>query len=191
MAALVLGVDKLGYPTRWMTLKAAATCHAKGKILWTTGTVLGTVRGGTPRDGKACREFEITSVVGINGQALGRAPEIPPSLAGKGGRLLLFARDRWMCAYCGGVFDERVLSKDHILPVSRGGQDTWMNAVAACKSCNNRKSNRLPHEAGMELLFSPYVPNRSEGLILRNRKILADQMDFLLSRVPKGSRLLG
>lgn len=190
MAALVLTVDKLGYPIGWTTLKKAATCHAKGKVLWTTGVVLGRVHGGVSRFGKGQSEFEINSVIGINGQAMGRAPDIPPRVAGRAGRLLLFARDRWVCAYCGGVFDDETLSKDHILPLSRGGPDSWMNTVAACKSCNSRKSNRLPHEAGMELLYSPYVPNRSEGIILRNRKILADQMDFLLARVPKESRLL-
>lgn len=190
MVALVLGVDKLGYPTEWMSLKKAAQWHAKGKVLWSTGEVLGCSRGGSPRNGRESSEFEISSVIGINGQALGKAPDIPPSVNGRLGRSLLFARDRWMCAYCGEVFPDNKLSKDHILPVSRGGPDTWMNVVAACKSCNSRKSNRLPHEAGMELLYSPYVPNRSEGLILRNRLILADQMEFLLARVPKNSRLL-
>ena len=47
---------------------------------------------------------------------------------------------------------------DHIEPASRGGQDTWLNLVAACAPCNGRKSDRTPEEAGMRLLWEPYEP---------------------------------
>jgi hypothetical protein len=61
--------------------------------------------------------------------------------------------------------------------------------VTACRTCNELKSNRTPEEAGMKLLYVPYAPNRYEGMILANRHILADQMDYLLAHVPKNSRL--
>jgi hypothetical protein len=41
----------------------------------------------------------------------------------------------------------------------------------------------------MPLLYVPYVPNRHEQFILRNRRILADQMEYLLAGVPRTSRL--
>ena len=41
----------------------------------------------------------------------------------------------------------------------------------------------------MGLLYLPYVPSLHEDMILRGRRILADQMDFLLASVPKYSRL--
>jgi hypothetical protein len=41
----------------------------------------------------------------------------------------------------------------------------------------------------MPLLAVPFIPSRVEYLILRGRTILADQMDFLLSHVPKTSRI--
>jgi hypothetical protein len=41
----------------------------------------------------------------------------------------------------------------------------------------------------MELLYAPYVPNRAEYLILTNRRILVDQMEFLSQHVPVQSRL--
>jgi len=63
------------------------------------------------------------------------------------------------------------------------------NLVAACKACNNRKADRTPEAAGMKLHYVPYVPNRYEAFILSNRKILADQMEFLLQGVPKSSRM--
>ena len=102
----------------------------------------------------------------------------------------LFARDRNVCAYCGDHFHEAELTREHIRPLGQGGPNTWMNVVTACKSCNHRKGNRTPEQAHMPLLYAPYVPNLWEDFILRNRRILADQMDFLLARVPKGSRLL-
>ena len=83
----------------------------------------------------------------------------------------------------------RDLSRDHINPVSRGGRDSWMNSVTACRSCNTRKGNRTPEHADMPLLYIPYVPNRHEHFILRNRRILSDQMEYLLAGVPRTSRL--
>ncbi len=50
------------------------------------------------------------------------------------------------------------LTRDHVVPVSQGGRDTWMNVVAACKSCNQRKSGRTPDQAGMRLLRPPVRP---------------------------------
>jgi 5-methylcytosine-specific restriction endonuclease McrA len=101
----------------------------------------------------------------------------------------LFVRDRHVCAYCGSTFHSDDLTREHILPSSRGGADAWMNCITACKSCNGRKGNRLLHEAGMELLFLPYIPSLHEDMILRGRRILVDQMEFLLASVPRHSRL--
>ena len=64
-----------------------------------------------------------------------------------------------------------------------------MNVVTACRQCNGCKRNRLPQEAGMELLYAPYVPNKAEYLILTNRRILVDQMEFLKQHVTSQSRL--
>ena len=61
--------------------------------------------------------------------------------------------------------------------------------MTACRSCNTRKGNRAPEQANMPLLYVPYVPNRHEHFILRNRRILADQMEYLLAGVPRSSRL--
>jgi 5-methylcytosine-specific restriction endonuclease McrA len=94
-----------------------------------------------------------------------------------------------MCAYCGVVHRESDLTVDHIVPESRGGRWTWMNLVTADRACNNKKDSRTPEEARMQLLYLPYVPNRHEFFILRGRRILADQMRFLLGGVPKHSRL--
>ena len=67
--------------------------------------------------------------------------------------------------------------------------DALSNLVPACKPCNHRKSSRTPEQATMPLLYAPYVPSLWEDFILRNRRILADQMEFLMAHLPQSSRL--
>lgn len=75
----------------------------------------------------------------------------------------LFARDDYTCQYCGRHRNElkgrQFLTRDHIVPVSRGGRNEWSNVVTSCSPCNNRKANRLPREAGLRLLTEPTEPN--------------------------------
>jgi 5-methylcytosine-specific restriction endonuclease McrA len=81
------------------------------------------------------------------------------------------------------------LTREHIVPLSRGGRDHWMNVVTSCRGCNHHKGNRLPEEANLDLLYAPYIPSLWEDFILRNRRILEDQMEFLMAHLPRGSRL--
>jgi len=73
----------------------------------------------------------------------------------------LYARDHSRCQYCGKHFATSELSIDHIIPRSRGGQTTWNNVVCACLSCNVKKGNRTPQEAGLKLFAPPLKPRRS------------------------------
>jgi len=66
-------------------------------------------------------------------------------------------RDDFTCQYCGKKSKE--LTIDHIIPKSRGGDDSWENLVSCCKACNNKKGDKTPAEAGMKLLSKPYKPN--------------------------------
>lgn len=65
-------------------------------------------------------------------------------VAGKPTRALILKRDNHTCQYCD--YKGPNLTIDHILPKSRGGQDTWQNLVASCYDCNNCKDNRTPEE---------------------------------------------
>lgn len=69
----------------------------------------------------------------------------------------LHRRDNYRCQYCGKRSVE--LTIDHVIPKSRGGQDSWENLVSACVRCNNRKGNRTPEEASMPLLTKPTKPH--------------------------------
>ena len=125
------------------------------------------------------------SIIAIKGKALASKSlfQVPPL-----DNRELFHRDRHICAYCGNEFATQRLTRDHVVPVSQGGNDIWMNVVTACRSCNQHKSGRTPEQAEMQLLYAPYVPNKAEYLILCNRQILHDQMDFLARHVPQHSR---
>ena len=71
----------------------------------------------------------------------------------------ILLRDRNTCQYCGEVLASGDLTLDHVIPRSRGGASTWENLVACCHSCNRRKSNQLPTEAGMKLMREPRAFN--------------------------------
>ena len=124
------------------------------------------------------------------GTAGGRNPRGWEPLAPALTNPLLFQRDRYLCCYCGSQKRPDLLTRDHIVPVSRGGADSWKNVVTACKPCNQRKGAKSPERAGMMMLYVPYTPSIYEAMILRNRRILADQMDFLASLLPANSRLV-
>lgn len=73
-------------------------------------------------------------------------------------RRALFQRDRHTCQYCGET--PPALEVEHIIPKAKGGKNNWLNVVAACRTCNARKRDRTPEEAGMKLLSKPFAPTR-------------------------------
>ena len=75
-------------------------------------------------------------------------------------RRAVFARDDWLCQYCGRAAE----NVDHVIPRSRGGTHTWENVVASCRRCNARKENRSYEEVGLRLRRRPYAPR--DGLRL-------------------------
>jgi hypothetical protein len=97
----------------------------------------------------------VNSIIGTRGVPNINPFELKPGLTnGK-----LFARDRNVCAYCGGHFHEDELTREHIVPFAQNGRDHWMNVVTACRACNHRKGSRTPEQADMALLYAPYVPS--------------------------------
>ena len=70
----------------------------------------------------------------------------------------IYLRDDHTCQYCGGLFDRRELTLDHVLPSSKGGPKSWLNVVTSCRPCNQKKGNRTPQQARMPLLKPPNEP---------------------------------
>jgi 5-methylcytosine-specific restriction endonuclease McrA len=89
--------------------------------------------------------------------------EVPRRFRKRVTNTFLFARDRYTCQYCGRHDRElkhrESLTRDHIVPQSRGGGDSWRNCVTACSSCNWKKANKTPAEAGLRLRSTPTEPN--------------------------------
>jgi len=180
----ILIIDSQGQPVRWALMQRAARYYASGKVVTDLGENLFGMAGGLQEATGLRSEFLTSSIVMIRGRH-----RIPFGHAHVGlTKHRLFARDRQVCAYCGGHFVELDLTVEHILPVSRGGRHEWTNVVTACRSCNTRKGSRRPEEAHMPLLYVPYAVCRNEGFILSNRRILADQMVFLQASLPRHSR---
>ncbi len=182
----ILALDIAGTPMRWIDYESAANYYATGKVRWELGNDRVLLRGGINRVHGRRSTIEIAAIIAIDG------PRYRVRGGGDGvslSRTMLFARDRNVCGYCGGRFPSSALEMEHVTPRSRGGRTVWQNLVSACRECNQRKGNRAPEDAKMPLVYVPYAPNRHEAFILANRRILADQMSFLLAGVPRHSRL--
>ena len=185
-----LQVDSGGMPQRWLTVEGAASLLSSDDVSWSTGKIITRMHGGWNRRGE--RSFlDIPAVIGTKGRANINLADCVPSL-GRHNNVKLFERDRHICAYCGETFSREKLTRDHVIPLSRKGKDEWENVVAACGRCNSHKAARTPEEANMPLIYLPYRPNYFEDFILQQgaHRILADQMEFLASRIPAKSRAL-
>jgi len=90
-------------------------------------------------------------------------------------RRTVFARDGSKCQYCGASAE----NLDHVIPRSKGGPHTWENVVAACRPCNTRKEDRLPHEAGMVLRSTPVAPRHRVQLMALCGHTSEDWIDYL------------
>ena len=182
----VLKLSAQGLPQSWISLEEAVLHYAADEVRWEVGGEIAVFHGGHNAITGAQSIIAVNSIIGTKGVPSINPFELRPSLTNS----KLFVRDRNVCAYCGDHYHETELTREHIIPFAQDGQDHWMNVVTACRACNHRKSSRTPEQASMPLLYAPYVPSLWEDFILRNRRILADQMEFLMAHVPRSSRLL-
>ena len=171
--AAILKVDPGGRPMRWISVEEAATVIVSGRMLWSYGNKVTTLRGGLDRSGRRST-LDIPGILAVVGSS-----HVWQRFSAPLCNRLLFRRDHSLCLYCGEQFSYRDLTRDHVEPRGLGGRDCWTNVVTACRRCNLRKGCRTPTEAGMPLLAVPYEPNLHEWMFLANHAILADQMDFL------------
>ena len=184
MKELFLAIDSTGYPSGWLTWQDAVTQEVLGKVSYGFGDHEFTFTGGSNRETGLPSTVTLKSILVLHGR--NRSADLRRTIPLTNGAL--FRRDRNICAYC-GEHHIKGLTRDHIVPISRGGSDHWLNVCACCSACNVRKGAKLLEELGWELLYLPYAPTHQEGLMLENRRILCDQMDFLKAMLPKHSRM--
>ncbi len=183
MKHLVLRLNKAGNPVEWIDVEHAACLYAKDQVLWSIGEPQICLHGGINRISGLQSKLHIAPVIAVTGRIFSEEWRIPAL-----NNEALFARDRFLCLYCGLKFRRSRLTRDHVIPKGVGGKDTWTNCVSACRSCNHHKACRTPEEAGMKLLAIPFTPNKFEYLALANRHILFDQMEFLTKGFSKNMK---
>jgi len=114
-----------------------------------------------------------TVIVAVN---YAKVPKKRPKLNARNIR----ERDRNRCQYTGRLLHPDEGNLDHVVPRSRGGADTWENVVWAARDVNQRKADRLPHEAGLKLLTVPRAPKELPvTALLRNTHGVAEWKLFL------------
>ncbi len=180
----ILRINTAGFPIEWLSWQEAVCLHARELVSWTYGEEVMEVHGGHCRLTGQQTVMTLNSIMACKGKVFDNGRREPPLT-----NRALFRRDQNICLYCGKHFQEGKLSRDHVLPLSRGGSDAWMNVVTACKRCNARKGNLLIEETNLELLALPYRPNHAEYLALTHSgRILGDQMAFLSKQFSANSR---
>lgn len=186
MTSQILILDISGRPYQWISLQHAAALYLNDKVDSEQGEGRITLRGGRNSTGNRS-ELALAPILTIANSHKMAAQPWPAIALSPRDNTLLFRRDRNCCAYCGLTFARQYLTRDHILARARGGPDTWMNCVTACRECNQKKAALLVQDF-RPLIFLPYEPCRYESFILRGRNILADQHDFLATNLPCHSR---
>ena len=181
----ILRTDASGTPLEWVGYQDAVRFYYTEQIAYTCGKTNYRVRGGINAASGRQSAIEVNSIIAT----YGNNPVLYKGYAPPLNNLTLFKRDTFLCMYCGGNFHRRYLSRDHVVPLSLGGEDIWRNVVTACRSCNNAKAGRTPEKAGMQLLAIPFTPTHAEYVYLQARTILADQMEFLRTHFPRNSPL--
>ncbi|HET7175474.1 MAG TPA: HNH endonuclease [Gammaproteobacteria bacterium] len=184
----VLRTDSAGVPLEWIDYQDAVKLYHLDQVAYGYGSPVFRLHGGINAKTGRRSVIEVNSIIATYGNnhalAKARAHYVPPL-----NNHTLFKRDAHVCMYCGKRFSTGELSREHVTPLSRGGHDNWTNVVTACKRCNNHKAGRTPEEARMQLLAIPFTPNHAEYIFLKGRRILADQMQFLLAHFPRSSPL--
>ena len=185
MSTKILRLNLAGQPIEWISWQNAVCLYARDLVAWSLGDIIRKVTGGYSRVSGTRSMIELPSILACGGDRMARPRSIFPL-----NNEALFARDNHLCMYCaepapGG----ESLTRDHIVPLSRKGQDRWENVVAACRRCNQRKANYLLEEINLQLVALPYRPNNAEYLALINsRRIRGDQMEFLSGQFSANGR---
>lgn len=186
MTAQILRLNTAGKAIEWLSWQEAVCLYARDLISWSYGEEVFRIRGGFSRATGERTVVTLNSIIACKGKVWDSIQKNPPLT-----NRALFQRDQYICLYCGKRHNHSDLSRDHLIPISRGGRDIWTNVVTACKRCNAHKGSRLLDECSLDLLALPYRPSHAEYLALTNSgRILGDQMEFLRKQFSSKSRLL-
>lgn len=116
------------------------------------------------------KEWDWPSIISLK-YSVDRRPErdINPSTRS------ILIRDLYMCQYCGCKLTNSSGTKDHVIPESRKGPSTWDNLVASCRTCQDKKADRMPEDCGMFPKIKPRSPTLQEKF--KNNIIIANSYE--------------
>lgn len=184
----VLRTDVAGMPLEWIDYRDAVRLYHTEQVAYVCGSLIYEIRGGRNALTGLRSIVKVSSIIATHGDTLtlerNRDRYTPPL-----NNRTLFNRDANLCLYCAQKFRTSELTRDHITPISRGGRDVWTNVVTACRRCNNFKGGKTPEQAHMQLVAVPFTPTYAEYIYLKGRRVLADQMEYLLTHFPRMSPL--
>lgn len=175
-------------PLEWIDYREAVRLYHAEQVAYACGTPLFRVRGGYSALTGLRSVIEVNSIIATHGTHQGLA-ELRDAYVPPLNNRTLFKRDANICLYCGQRFLNSELTRDHITPISQRGEDRWTNVATACRRCNNHKGGNTPEQAGMQLIAVPFTPTYAEYIYLKGRRVLADQMEYLLAHFPRTSPL--
>ena len=184
----VLRTDVAGMPLEWIDYRAAASLYHADQVAYSCGSPIYALRGGINARTGLRSVIEVSSIIATLGDTYAHernSERYTPPLNNR----TLFRRDANVCMYCADRFSTSELTRDHVEPLSQGGRDSWTNVVTACRRCNNHKGGRTPEQAHMQLVAVPFTPTYAEYIYLKGRRVLADQMQYLLTHFPRKSPL--
>lgn len=184
----VLRTDLSGMPLEWINYRDAARLYYTEQVAYTCGSSIYKIRGGYSALTGERSVIEVNSIIATLGDARTverKRDRYTPPLNNR----TLFRRDANLCLYCAMQFRSPELTRDHITPLRFGGLDVWTNVVTACRRCNNHKGGQTAEQAGMQLVAVPFTPSYAEYIYLKGRRVLADQMEYLLTHFPRTSPL--
>lgn len=175
---VILKLDVAGVPIEWISWQTAAVLYSRDCVRWEAGETRFEVLGGNRRDG-ARSSMTLASIIAVQDRTR-RHVFRPPPLNNR----TLFARDGYICLYCGQKFSAAKLTRDHVVATSAGGADAWHNVVTACRTCNQAKGSKSVEEF-RPLIALPYTPDPAAYLLLQaqcragTRRVTADQQAWI------------
>jgi len=174
----VLVLDSTWQPARIIGLRRAVTLLASGKAIPVSDIHVGIMRSPST-------SIEVPAVIQVstlikNGMRSMRPPECT--------RARVLTRDDHVCQFV--INGEPCMSKadtiDHLIPQSRGGDNSWENLVGACFKHNGFKDNNSLEEMtsayNWTLKSQPYAPK----FMIRNlaRDEIHPEWHYFLSMLP-------
>ena len=125
----VLRTDVAGMPMEWIGYQEAVRLACLEQVSYSLGPILYRIHGGyCSRTGRRS-VIDINAIIathGTNPTLSNHGTHYTPPLSNRA----LFKRDQHLCLYCGLQFRANELSRDHVRPISQGGQVTgWRKAA--------------------------------------------------------------